>query len=837
MGRTLKLILFILLSSITNSQVVDLFISDYYIGWRGDGTYNNLIELYNPKEVPVDLSDYMVRRGHQNATDWLGSSSPFNPEHFLRIPGTIPPGGTFAITRAATDDDLQDCAALTYDNGEPAGYIDPNAFLKNSGDDALGLFYIGGLGDDDTLAWIESGTLLDAVGDPSDPQYWDVSGIPEATRYYIMQRKFNICGGNGGDWNASRGCIDEECTETSYVNSEWEVINCALADPNGPNYPEPEETDAEADMAVICGGHQYLCLDAPNSPPGEFALQGPVTNSNLGVNTNNLTDELLVNWSDSYDSDGHDLHYKFDLYTPTGDTLFSKTAINELELSVTFQDIYDLLGVNNSLVLHWDIYVSDLYDSTQSSNGPFLLNIVLDDEGGLDQPPGEFSLSSPEHYTLQYVDVNNLNESILLEWETAIDPDGGAVTYSHITSFSDELIDPIDEVDVGEQNFMELNLQELYEFLNSQDLQEAAIYWDVNASDGSFGENSTNGPFLLYIVLGQDPADQDETYNDLFISDWYIGYRSSPTYNAAVEMYNPKDEPIDLSNYILRRTQNGSHWLQTSWIRLEGILPPNETYVLTREASHSSLQDCADMIEPDDFLKHNGNDGFKITHIGYLPEALSNDETAWLKMGITLDAIGYADNDPGSGWGVGGVSEATRYYMLTRNSDVCGGNAGNWDDSRGCVDEACTSTSSELSEWTPVQCAMSPASGDMPEDSDASADVLVFCGNHNYFCALSVVSENIIPQMVNLDQNFPNPFNPKTEIKFDIALRERVTLRVYNINGQEIVTLMDNEVGSGQHKVAWLGRDSMGNEVASGMYIYQLVVGEIAIRKKLILLK
>ena len=66
--------------------------------------------------------------------------------------------------------------------------------------------------------------------------------------------------------------------------------------------------------------------------------------------------------------------------------------------------------------------------------------------------------------------------------------------------------------------------QDLYEFLNSQDLQEAAIYWDVNASDGSFGENSTNGPFLLYIVLGQDPADQDETYNDLFISDWYIGY-------------------------------------------------------------------------------------------------------------------------------------------------------------------------------------------------------------------------------------------------------------------------------------------------------------------------
>ena len=43
-----------------------------------------------------------------------------------------------------------------------------------------------------------------------------------------------------------------------------------------------------------------------------------------------------------------------------------------------------------------------------------------------------------------------------------------------------------------------------------------------------------------------------------------------------------------------------------------------------------------------------------------------------MKMSITLDAIGYADEDPGSAWDVSGVSEATRYYMLTRKMDVCG---------------------------------------------------------------------------------------------------------------------------------------------------------------------
>ena len=229
---------------------------------------------------------------------------------------------------------------------------------------------------DDTTAWIENGTLLDALGNIDDNTYWDVSGTPEATRYHILQRKFDVCGGNSGNWNSSRGCVDESCSETSYALSEWEVINCANADPNGSNYPEPETQDAAADMQVVCGGHQYLCLDAPNSPPGEFALESPVTNSLLNVNSDNISESLSIGWSESYDSDGHDLHYTFVLYTtfPNQDTLFSSTTVNQLELSISYQSIYDLLGPNNSLNCYWDVFVTDLYDTTLTSNGPTFCN-------------------------------------------------------------------------------------------------------------------------------------------------------------------------------------------------------------------------------------------------------------------------------------------------------------------------------------------------------------------------------------------------------------------------------------------------------------------------------
>ena len=352
---------FFLFTSISFAQIVDVFFSDYYIGWRGGGIYNNLFELYNPKEDTIDLADYVIRRS-QNGSEWRSSEAPFSAADFIRVPGIIPPGETFTMTRASADEALTNCANRLYDGGEGAGYVDPDAFIKQSGDDALGIFYIGGLGND-TAAWVSSGSLLDAIGIPgSDPgNAWDVSGIPEATRYHILQRKFNVCGGNGGNWNESRGCVDDECTETSYAISEWEVINCALADPNGSLYPEPETSEASADMQVVCGGHQYLCLSAPNSAPGEFALESPVSNSNVSINDNNLNEDLSISWAESYDSDGHDLFYQFDLFTPTGDTLLTVNTENEESISVSFQSIKNLLEQNNttSVNCQWDVFVTD----------------------------------------------------------------------------------------------------------------------------------------------------------------------------------------------------------------------------------------------------------------------------------------------------------------------------------------------------------------------------------------------------------------------------------------------------------------------------------------------
>jgi flagellar hook assembly protein FlgD len=70
--------------------------------------------------------------------------------------------------------------------------------------------------------------------------------------------------------------------------------------------------------------------------------------------------------------------------------------------------------------------------------------------------------------------------------------------------------------------------------------------------------------------------------------------------------------------------------------------------------------------------------------------------------------------------------------------------------------------------------------------------------------------------------NAPNPFNPKTEIRFRLAGDGPVTLRVYDLAGRLVRTLVDGPVEAGLHAVAWDGRDHTGREQPSGAYFYRL---------------
>lgn len=89
--------------------------------------------------------------------------------------------------------------------------------------------------------------------------------------------------------------------------------------------------------------------------------------------------------------------------------------------------------------------------------------------------------------------------------------------------------------------------------------------------------------------------------------------------------------------------------------------------------------------------------------------------------------------------------------------------------------------------------------------------------------------ESTIPTDVRLFQNYPNPFNPSTTIQFYLPRTESVSLRLYDVAGQEVETLVEGEVPAGMHELRWTA-----NHHASGMYIYRLQAGGFVEAKKLI---
>ena len=95
-----------------------------------------------------------------------------------------------------------------------------------------------------------------------------------------------------------------------------------------------------------------------------------------------------------------------------------------------------------------------------------------------------------------------------------------------------------------------------------------------------------------------------------------------------------------------------------------------------------------------------------------------------------------------------------------------------------------------------------------------------------------------VPTTFELGQNFPNPFNPSTTIRYGLPKAGLVSLTVYNLLGEEIAVLIDTEYkDEGYHSVIWDGKDESGEAMASGVYIYQMRIGAIAVTKKMAFIK
>ena len=102
---------------------------------------------------------------------------------------------------------------------------------------------------------------------------------------------------------------------------------------------------------------------------------------------------------------------------------------------------------------------------------------------------------------------------------------------------------------------------------------------------------------------------------------------------------------------------------------------------------------------------------------------------------------------------------------------------------------------------------------------------------------VSNVDDNLVPLITELQGNYPNPFNPETAISYAVKEDGAVNLKIYNLKGQLVKNLVNEQVKAGYHSIVWNGKDNFGTDVATGIYLYRLETKTYNQTKKMMLMK
>jgi len=120
----------------------------------------------------------------------------------------------------------------------------------------------------------------------------------------------------------------------------------------------------------------------------------------------------------------------------------------------------------------------------------------------------------------------------------------------------------------------------------------------------------------------------------------------------------------------------------------------------------------------------------------------------------------------------------------------------------------------------------------------------IFAGDSTLPSDVEEEEGQVLAKFSILEQNYPNPFNSSTTIPFTVHGKQKTengpiptTLKIYNIRGQLVKTLVDEELNPGEYKVSWDGENTQGKEVASGVYFYRLKTGEFVQTQKMVLIR
>ena len=669
---------------------------------------------------------------------------------------------------------------------------DPNAVIKNN------ILYSTGYQSNGSTYMLEFNGVSGSGADVANNLFYDPAGnmnnMNSGTNQNGVEGNPLFTNISGRDFTLQTGspAIDAGAT----LQSPYNVDIIGTSRPQGPLF------DIGA-YEIITGGGGNNPPNQPSNPnPANGAIDQPVN--------------LTLTWSCT-DPDGDPLTY---------DVYFGISSNPPLALTNQSSASYTPGQLNNSTTYYWKIVAKDNQGAT--TTGP-IWNFTTEAGGGGNNPPNQPSNPNPANGAIDQP-VN-----LILTW-SCTDPDGDPLTYD--VYFGTSSNPPI-----------ALTNQSSASFNPGQLNNSITYYWKILARDNQGA--TTTGPIWNFTTEAVGGGD--------IIPPELIGIQIAESDQVVLDFSEPLDEGqvSNLGNYIIsEQMQVIAAELNASYQRITLTTDQhivNHIYTIVI----NNLTDLAGNV-----ISSQANSAFykqlDLGSSGYVEHLIENvDASATTDTNTspqkTLDGLINGDPDPNSRWAAETMPQWIQYDLgAVENINLIAITFFRWNAGR--IYEYSIRTSNDENNWNEIVSNTSSSSQEWTFnefETFTARYIRVIClsSNEADWAGLwearifepdypTTVVYTIEPQTYALEQNYPNPFNPATKIKYTIPIIETTqgavftTLKIYDILGNEVATLVNEEKSAGTYEVTF-----NANDFVSGVYFYQLTAGEFSKSLKMLYLK
>lgn len=629
MKKIITITFALLAGTVSFAQCSELFFSEYIEG----SSFNKAIEIYNPTNGSINLSDYEVKNFNNGST---------TPTTVLTFPTSaiLGAGDVYVISHPSADPAILAIADTTNNvinvNGDDAVILE-NVFTGDTAD------IIGIVGVDPGTEWAvgtgstANNTLTRMISIQQGNTNWAVAATewdvhPSNTFDSLGMHTMTSCAPPTPAFGPCGELFFSEYIEGSYSNKALEIYNPTSFDIDLVNYvikrnnngsPTPSEVYDFPVGTIIAAGDVYVIGNDQGDPVGIVA-PSDTTNGATWFNGNDALILENITSGDTIDIIGQvgidpGTNWPVGTGATSEYTLIRKMNVNQGELDWTV--------ASNQ----WDVYPQDMFDSlgmhTMTPCGapctPTTFNQVIISCSPVTSPSGTYTWSTTGVYN-----------------DTIFNAAGCDSLY-------------VVDVTIGTETTSTINATACSAY--------GSPSGDIYTASGTYTDTIPNAlgcDSVITINLTIDPAGVGCANNcsDLFFSEYIEGSNS----NKALEIYNPTGGDIDLVDYVIKRNNNGSPTPSGTYDFPVGtIIAAGDVYVIGNDQA-----DSLGILVPSDTT--NGATWFNGDDALILENIISGD---------TLDIIGEVGIDPGLGWPVG--SGATNNYTLVRSAAIQQGNT-NW---------------------------------------------------------------------------------------------------------------------------------------------------------------